>query len=112
MCVIQLPLLYTDSMFSCFHFLLFEDFFVVCSLLVNCKQIDNCFRLLTYLLQVSSETEYLKVTLIVVVCYHSYSVETETSLIDLLRSTTNFQYRLLRMLLCYYYFCNNWFLYK
>ena len=78
--------------------LAFWRFFIVLSILVNCKQTDNCFRLLTYPLQVSSATECLKVTLSVPEYYHSYSQENKvvkSSSIDLLRSSTSFQYRLL-----------------
>ena len=61
-----------------FFFLLFKDFFTVFSLFVNCKQTENVFRLLTYLLEVSCLIECLKVILSVVVYYLSFSLETET----------------------------------
>ena len=110
-CVICFSL-HTHSISLCFLFLLFKDFFAVFSLSMNCKQTGNVFRLLTYPLQVSCLIECLQVTLSVVVYYLSYSSETETvksSSIDLLCWSTNFQYRLLRMLLYYIYDFHNLF---
>ena len=114
-CVICLSLLHTHSVLSCLLFLLFKYFFTVFSFFVNCKQTENVFRLLAYPLQVSCLIEYRKVTLSVVVYYLSYSPEIETvksSSIDLLWWSTNFQYRLLRMLLYYIYIFHNLLFYK
>ena len=104
--------LHTHSILLCFLFLLFKDFFAVFFLSMNCKQTGNVFRLLTYPLQVSCLIECLQVTLSVVVYYLSYSSETETvksSSIDLLCWSTNFQYRLLCILLYYIYDFHNLF---
>ena len=78
-CVIRLPLLDTHNIFLCFLFLLIKDFSIVFSLFVNCKQTGNFFRLLAYLLQVSSAIECLKVTLSEAVYYLSYSLKVTLS---------------------------------